>query len=154
MPELRTVSYEEARLKYFREQRDAAERRMDYWRRLVKKGNTAGWLEAQDRASQAGFEYNFNKDALEAFGEVGEKDDFFGAVLNCAVRYCLGRTSYMPVLVIDYITPMLPRLTKKTLWCFQKDIEGCENYGMDMDKEKWMEFLAKVKEAIANAENA
>lgn len=81
-------------------------------------------------------------------------DDFFGAVLNCAVRYCLGRSSYMPGLVIDYITPMLPRLTKKTLWCFERDIEGCENYGMDMDKEKWMEFLAKVKEAIANAENA
>lgn len=49
-------------------------------------------------------------------------DDFFGAVLNCAVRYSLGRQSYMPGLVIDFITPLLPYLSDKTLWCFEKDV--------------------------------
>lgn len=148
MSNLKVVTYEEARLKYFREQRDAAERRVNYWCN-AKQADRVGWMEASDRASEAGMQYNFYKDAIVA---LGEKDDFFGAVLNCAVRYCLGRVSYMPGLVIDYITPMLPRLTKKTLWCFEKDIESCENYGMEMDKQKWMEFLVKVKEAIANAE--
>jgi len=28
--------------------------------------------------------------------QIKKGDDFFGAVLNCAVRYCLGRRSYMP----------------------------------------------------------
>lgn len=49
-------------------------------------------------------------------------DDFFGAVLNCAVRYSLGRQSYMPGLVMDFITPLLPYLSDKTLWCFEKDV--------------------------------
>lgn len=149
MAELKAITYEESRLEYFRKQRDAAERRMNYWCN-AKQADRVGWMEASDRASEAGMQYNFYKDAIGAFCE---KDDFFGAILNCAVRYCLGRMSYMPGLVIDYITPMLPRLTKKTLWCFVRDIEGCESLGMEMDKKKWMEFLAKVKEAIANAEN-
>ena len=74
-------------------------------------------------------------------------DDFFGAVLNCAVRYCLGRRTYMPSLVTDFIRPLLPYLSKKTLWCFEKDIEGTDDYGMDMDKETWMNFLSAVKKA-------
>lgn len=44
-------------------------------------------------------------------------NDDFGAVLNCAVRYTLGRRTYMPGLVIDYIRPLLPFLSSKTLWC-------------------------------------
>ena len=150
MIKFESLTYEEARMKYFIEQRDSAERRVNYWCG-PKQADRVGWMEASDRASEAGMQYNFYNDAIGAFCD---KDDFFGAVLNCAVRYCLGRMSYMPGLVIGYITPMLPRLTKKTLLCFEKDIESCENYGMEMDKQKWMEFLAKVKEVIANVENA
>lgn len=152
MSKIKAINYEEARSEYFKKQMKKAGSSMEDWARRSKFAQITELRDAyHDKASDAGWKYNFYKDALEA---LDVKDDFFGAVLNCAVRYCLGRTSYMPGLVIDYITPMLPRLTKKTLWCFECDIEGCENYGMDMDKEKWMEFLAKVKEAIANAENA
>ena len=31
-------------------------------------------------------------------------DDNFGAVLNCAIRYCLGRRTYMPSYVIEIIS--------------------------------------------------
>ena len=148
MIEIKKATYEDARLKHFIKQRESAERRINYWS-SPKQVKRVGWKEAHERASDAGWECNFYDDAIKA---LGSQDDFFGAVLNCAVRYCLGRASYMPGLVIDYITPMLPRLSKKTLWCFEKDIESCENYGMDMDKEKWMEFLAKVKKAIAEVE--
>lgn len=55
-------------------------------------------------------------------GMVGPANDDFGAVCNCAVRYCLGRRSYMPSLVCGYITPLLPKLTDKTLGCFERDI--------------------------------
>ena len=41
-------------------------------------------------------------------------DDDFGAVLNCAVRYAIGRQTYMPGLVIDFIRPMLPYLNNAT----------------------------------------
>ena len=75
--------------------------------------------------------------------------DEFGAVLNCAVRYCIGRRTYMPKLVMDVIRPLLPALTGKTLWCFERDIEGADNYGADYDEEEWMRFLSEVKAEIA-----
>lgn len=54
--------------------------------------------------------------------QITRDDDFGGAVLNCAVRYALGRASYMPRLVMDQIRPMLPDCSDKTLWCFERDV--------------------------------
>lgn len=47
----------------------------------------------------------------------------FGTILICAVRYSLGRQTYMPGLVQGYIRPILPSLDKKTLSVMQRDIE-------------------------------
>ena len=83
-------------------------------------------------------------------------DDDFGAVLNWAVRYCLGRMSYAPGQTIAFITPLLPYLSKKTLWCFDRDIEERKrdgwSFGMDFDEEAWMRFWGKVKEEIGRRE--
>lgn len=83
--------------------------------------------------------------------QINPKDDFFGAVLNCAVRYCLGRSSYMPGLVMDEIRPMLPHLSKKTLWCFERDIqEWLHNGGQGHPfSYEWVEFLSAVQKAKA-----
>ena len=63
--------------------------------------------------------------------KIEREDDFGGAVLNCAVRYALGRMSYMPGLVMDVIRPMLKNCSDKTLWCFDRDIsEWLENMGL------------------------
>ena len=43
---------------------------------------------------------------------IDPSDDDFGALCNCAVRYCLGRRSYMPKLIVDYITPLLSKLNE------------------------------------------
>ena len=51
------------------------------------------------------------------------KNDNFGAVLNCAVRYSLGRHTYMPGLVMDFIGPLLPYVSDRTLWCMERDIK-------------------------------
>lgn len=76
--------------------------------------------------------------------------DEFGAVLNCAVRYCLGRMTYMPGLVTDWIMSHCGgMLTSKTLYVMRKDIEEAkaeDRLGMDMDKETWEKFLRWVKE--------
>lgn len=85
-------------------------------------------------------------------------DDFFGAVLNCAVRYSLGRNTYMPGLVIDFITPLLPYLSDKTLWCFEKDVKDCfaPAYEPTLDlvssdiQSKWVVFYSKVQDAMKN----
>lgn len=80
------------------------------------------------------------------------EDDFFGAVLNCAVRYAIGRRSYMPGLVMDFIRPLIPHLSNKTLWCFEKDIAEELPDGLgdpQIDAPKWIEFLGLVRAEIA-----
>lgn len=79
-------------------------------------------------------------------------DDDFGAICNCAVRYAVGRRTYMPGLVIDFITPHLSELTDKTLWCFQRDLyqrldEGFD-FGDEFDLQNWMSFLEDVDKEV------
>lgn len=76
-------------------------------------------------------------------------DENFGAVLNCAVRYAMGRRTYMPGLVIDFITPLLPQLDNKTLWCFDQDVteaKWCGGYGDPyIDEPHWRAFHEAVR---------
>ena len=76
------------------------------------------------------------------------QDDNFGAVLNWAVRYCLGRMTYAPSMTVEFITPLLPYLNDRTLWCFDSDIEERkrhrESFGMECDEEMWMRFWGAV----------
>ena len=76
-------------------------------------------------------------------------DDNFGAVLNWAVRYCMGRMTYAPSMTIEFITPLLPYLSGRTLRCFDQDIADHARYGnsfgMDCDERDWMRFWDNVK---------
>jgi hypothetical protein len=79
-------------------------------------------------------------------------NDDFGAVLNCAIRYSLGRQTYMPHLVMDFIRPLLPQLSDRTLWCMARDIREAETYGgcgsPVIDEPKWMKFLEDVETEV------
>ena len=80
------------------------------------------------------------------------KDEDFGAVLICAVRYCLGRQTYMPGLIIGYITPLLPRISDKTLRCMETDLSKPDLYGgfgnEKIDEPIWIKFRSNVQEEI------
>ena len=84
-------------------------------------------------------------------------DDDFGLMLNCAVRYAIGRHTYMPHAVISFITPLLPHLSIKTLWCFDRDIAEQENRGgygdPKIDEPGWRRFHEKVKTEIVRRNN-
>lgn len=72
----------------------------------------------------------------------------FGTVLNCAVRYAIGRQTYMPGLVIDFIRPLLPFLDDNTLWVLDKDIEEAARISLGdpiVDAPKWRDFHQAVK---------
>ena len=77
------------------------------------------------------------------------QDETFGAVLNWAVRYCLGRMTYAPSMTIEFITPLLPYLSGRALRCFDQDIADHARYGnsfgMDCDERDWMKFWEAVK---------
>lgn len=85
-------------------------------------------------------------------GMVDPANDDLGAVCNCAVRYCLGRRSYMPSLVCGYIISLLPELTDKTLDCFERDIAERKRTGFDFgdscDYETWDAFYKAVCKEI------
>lgn len=72
--------------------------------------------------------------------------DFFGAVLNCAVRYCIGRRTYMPSLLTDWIMQHCQGLlTHKTLAVMKQDIDDARtkpwgSLGDDCDVETWLKF--------------
>lgn len=75
-------------------------------------------------------------------------NDDFGLVLNCAVRYALGRQTYVPKAIIDFTTPLLPYLNDKTLGCFRSDITYHEVHGSLgnplIDVPHWLEFKESV----------
>lgn len=80
---------------------------------------------------------------------IDPRDLDFGAVITCAIRYCLGRETYMPHLVIDYIRPLLSDLDNKTLTVIVNDIEGAPSLGhTSIDAPAWQKFLSEVQEEL------
>ena len=82
-----------------------------------------------------------------------DPDDFgFGAVLVCAVRYCIGRQTYMPHTICGYIRGIFPALTDETLEAFIRDIEAHRkhggSFGMYFDEEMWLKFLDDAKKEM------
>jgi len=72
-------------------------------------------------------------------------DDDFGAVLNCAVRYCIGRRTYMPKLVTDWIREHCSGiLNRKTVNVMKYDIDHplAGDLGDSCDRKVWMDFRA------------
>lgn len=72
-------------------------------------------------------------------------NDDFGHILISAVRYAIGRATYMPGIVQNFIHPLLPYLSSKTLSVIERDIREAPSYGWEMDKPGWMKLLAAVQ---------
>lgn len=63
--EIKAITYAESRLEFFERQREAAQRRIEYWRK-PGQADRVGVLEAHDRASKAGTEVCYYTDAIHA----------------------------------------------------------------------------------------
>ena len=76
---------------------------------------------------------------------IDPSDEFFQTILICALRYCMGRATYMPGLVTDWIMGhMGGRLSAKVLGVMKRDIDETpvERRGMDCDQATWARFRA------------
>ena len=82
-------------------------------------------------------------------------DDDLGLVLNCAVRYAIGRKTYVSGAVPDYIKPLLPVLSQRTLVVMERDIRerGEDPFYTDMgepygdpkiDEPSWLNLLEDI----------
>ena len=73
----------------------------------------------------------------------------FGTVCVCALRYAMGRMTYMPSLVRDFVRPLLPRLPDKTIKVMVDDCDfqrRMNAYGDDrIDKPDWIKWEKEVK---------
>ena len=85
-----------------------------------------------------------------------ELDDYMQTCLVCAVRYALGRRSYMPSLVQDVIKPLIPDMSNKALSAILRDltpVNGDEEYDdyfgdENIDKPMWIAFRSEVKKEL------
>ena len=80
------------------------------------------------------------------FGEIPESE--MELVLICAVRYGLGRKTYVPSSLCQIINSTIQKLSNNTVRVLIRDIEGHGerfSYGMDFDKKEWMGALDALK---------
>ena len=73
----------------------------------------------------------------------------FETILLCAVRYAIGRQTYIPSMVIDYITPLLSHLSYNTLGLIAAEIiDHSYDGGLGdemIDRPYWEQFLRKIR---------
>lgn len=80
--------------------------------------------------------------------------DDFCLVCICAVRYCLGRRTYMPWSVMSFIKQFLPALSDNTLYVMARDIAEADNLGdAEIDAPMWAEFLAEIEKERKRRKN-
>lgn len=74
----------------------------------------------------------------------------FELMMISALRYAIGRYTYMPSVTIEYIRYLIPQLSAKTLFVMKRDIdeeiEHCERMGRElyMDKE-WQKLAEEMR---------
>lgn len=91
---------------------------------------------------------------------IDKDDSFFGAVLICAIRYCIGRRSYMPGLVTDWIMKRCSgMLSPSTLSVVMRDIDeirqemqsgGIRSLGDECDVRTWDKFCEWLRKEEEN----
>ena len=75
------------------------------------------------------------------------KQEDFGTLAVCAIRYCQGRMTYMPELVRRIIRPNLAKLSDKDLQVLINDAneqKRTENYGSVQDKYGWVKWRQEL----------
>lgn len=78
-------------------------------------------------------------------------DERFGQMLNSALRYALGRMSYIVQDTSDYVRPLIPYLCIRTLYIMERDITDAEDtngLGMLIDEETWKALREDIVKEI------
>ena len=86
---------------------------------------------------------------VKVHGWVAVTQDFELMMIS-ALRYAIGRGSYMPSVTIDYIRYLIPQLSANTLYVMQRDIrETIVNYGRIKTKlymeVEWIELESELR---------
>lgn len=76
-------------------------------------------------------------------------DRDFGTVCGCAVRYSLGRQTYISSLVQDYIKRNMEYIDSRSIDTMVHDINEAPSLGDErIDKPCWLSFLAVLEKEL------
>lgn len=81
--------------------------------------------------------------------QIDNHDEDFDCVAGCAVRYCMGRRTYMPGLVLEWIMRNCDgKFSTRTLDVLKRDIDNESMYtlGDICDIPVWQKFRAWLDE--------
>lgn len=75
--------------------------------------------------------------------KVNVPDNYFDSVMISAVRYCIGRRTYIPEMVTSWIMGHCGGLLGRgTIHVMQRDIDEANSLGDRCDVETWTKFRA------------
>lgn len=71
-------------------------------------------------------------------------------IVISAVRYALGRMTYIVELTVNYVLKDIEdnKLSEHCLTVIKNDIENAKDYGWECDKQQWLKLLNKIEEVI------
>lgn len=71
-------------------------------------------------------------------------------IVISAVRYALGRMTYIVELTVDYVLKDIKenKLSNNCLKVIANDIRTCRDYGMYCDKQEWLKLLNEIDEEL------
>lgn len=101
----------------------------------------------------------------ETYDEVGDDEteylplnDDLNQMLMSAVRYALGRRTYIVSATCDYVSALIPKLSDQAICVMERDIREQDNwtrqlgdgtvidgYGDEVDRKDWMVLLLKLQ---------
>jgi hypothetical protein len=76
-------------------------------------------------------------------------NDDFEDMLVCALRYSVGRRTYVTKVCSNYVSPLVPKLSNYCLGninhYFKRYEKDNGDWGMDCDKQEWFKLWGNVK---------
>ena len=75
---------------------------------------------------------------------VGGKVSDEESIWISAVRYGLGRRTYITSLIADYMKSKVSQMSGECKSVMTRDLEECKDYGDDCDKEVWLGLLKEL----------
>ena len=85
---------------------------------------------------------------------VTEDNETYGTILTCALRYAVGRRTYITGEVAEYITAKVPHLTNRTIQVMERDLASeidRGNYGDALvDLPYWKQLLSRLRDELSS----
>lgn len=78
-------------------------------------------------------------------------DDNFGCIVNCAVRYAIGRETYMPSAVIGFVRDNMGFMDGKTINVMIKDIEREAENECLFHRNEWLRLRDELEVHISES---